>query len=116
MTASPATCGGAKVELTADSIVVGGSPVKVITKTGRLVRCRTDDSLGWRPAPDGAIVPKSERAIADDFSANGAFVSYAESMQRLGVPAIDTLRMHDADSCGGPGAKFFSGPVFPLFL
>lgn len=111
MTATSATCGGAAVEHLSDRILVDGTEVHVITKTGRLVRQRTNDGLGWRPQPGGGIVPKAERAIADDFSANGAFVSYSESMERLGVPAIDTLRMHDADSCGGPGAVFFSGAI-----
>eukprot|EP01043_Picozoa_sp_COSAG02_P013970 COSAG02_NODE_567_length_20212_cov_18.927460_4_plen_290_part_00 len=99
------------MEHLSDRILVDGTEVHVITKTGRLVRRRTDDGLGWRPQPRGGIVPKAERAIADDFSANGAFVSYTESMERLRVPAIDTLRMHDADSCGGPGAVFFSGAI-----
>lgn len=111
MTATSGTCGGAVVEHLSDRILVNGTEVHVITKTGRLIRRRTDDTLGWRPLSSGGIVPKGERTIADDFSANGAFVSYAESMERLGVPAIDTLRMHDADSCGGPGAVFFSGAI-----
>jgi aryl-alcohol dehydrogenase-like predicted oxidoreductase len=114
MTATPATCGGAAVQHLDDKIVVGGTEVHVITKVGRLVRQRADaddDALGWRPVAAGGIVPKELRAIADDFSASGAFISHAESMLRLGVPAIDTLRMHDADSCGGPGAVFFSGAI-----
>ena len=57
-----------------------------------------------RPGDADAAMP---RVVTDDFSASGAFLSLAESQQRLGgAPplAIDTLRIHDADTAGGPGA------------
>jgi hypothetical protein len=105
---------GVEVSRTADRMFVGGDEVRVITKTGRLVRQRVTvagSELGWRPAM--GVVPKSERTVTDDYSASGAFVSYAESRARMGagVANVHTLRMHDADSCGGPGVRQASGAV-----
>ena len=58
LTASPSTCGGASVKFLKDRLFVGGKEVKLITKTGRLVRKRIRNApegepLGWRPAAPG---------------------------------------------------------------
>ena len=136
LTASPSNTGQSVVFLR-DRMIVGGKEVRIYTKTGRLVRRRIKDApegdLGWRPAEvvkvteDGAHgprrvgpvtvektlpIPKNQRGIADDFSANGAFTSYAESLGRLGTHArVHTLRMHDADTAGGKGARLASGAL-----
>lgn len=129
-TATPASCGGTTIEFDGDRMYVGGVEVKIYTKTGRLVRRRirgaSEGDLGWRPGPpqeepgsgSSQPIPKRERGITDDFSANGAFLSYSESRARLighdadGYPhsqhtpaRVDTLRMHDADTAGGPGIR-----------
>ena len=101
---------------------VGGTVVRLYTKTGRLVRHRTagggGDGLQWRPATNSTEWPRQglERAVTDDFSANGAFLSFSESRQRLGTDlAIDTLRIHDADTVGVAmhlGGKVFDAPLY----
>jgi len=98
LTASPSNTGQSVVYLR-DRMIVGGKEVRIYTKTGRLVRRRIKDApegdLGWRPAEvvkvteDGAHgprrvgpvtvektlpIPKNQRGIADDFSANGVRV------------------------------------------
>jgi len=57
------------------------------------------------------------RSVTDDYSANGAFLSYFESRQRLGLGlAIDTLRIHDADTNGGPGTAQATGSLDQALL
>jgi aryl-alcohol dehydrogenase-like predicted oxidoreductase len=123
---------GAPCSFVNGQLVVDGEPVYVYTKTGRLIRHRIesgdgaedDDELAWRPAgpahgPTMAQwpAPGAPRVVTDDFSANGAFLSFAESRQRLGGGlAIDTLRIHDADTVGGPGASQATGALDQALL
>ena len=123
--ATPESVGAAVSFSGSTGLEVGGEPVFIYTKTGRLVRERTGgDSLGWRPAGSGAtgaqqwpISGEAPRTITDDFSANGAFLSHGESLQRLaGDLKIDTLRIHDADTVGGPGATQATGALDQALL
>ena len=119
---------GAPCSFANGQLVVDGEPVYIYTKTGRLIRHRIetdDDELAWRPAgpahgPTMAQWPApgaAPRMVTDDFSANGAFLSFAESRQRLGGGlAIDTLRIHDADTVGGPGASQATGALDQALL
>eukprot|EP01052_Picozoa_sp_SAG31_P042624 SAG31_NODE_6829_length_1875_cov_4.819820_2_plen_321_part_00 len=135
-------------------MTVGDEPIRVYTKTGRLVRQKVErtgcgTAVGFRPAtsagattawPTKGIVlycilycmgwfisiisllvslptKGAGRFITDDFSANGAFLSHAESRERLGpgLP-IHTLRIHDADTVGGPGATQATGALDQALL
>ena len=113
LSATAESC-GAEVSLDAATreLVVGGTPVRLYTKTGRLVRQLQEPpaspgELQWRPsiaeAETSSSMPQHNRVITNDYSANGAFLSFSESQHRLGGGrlAIDTLRIHDADSNGG---------------
>ena len=121
---------GAPCSFANGQLVVDGEPVYIYTKTGRLIRHRIEsdaegaDELAWRPAgpahgPTMAQWPEpgAPRMVTDDFSANGAFLSFAESRQRLGGGlAIDTLRIHDADTVGGPGTSQATGALDQALL
>lgn len=122
--ATAATCGG-QVRFAGDTgIEVGGEAVYIYTKTGRLIRERLSDATGsglaWRPAAVAQPWPQPEngnRIVTDDFSANGAFLSHAESLQRLGGSLqIDTLRIHDADTVGGSGVTQATGALDQALL
>lgn len=162
LSASVATV-GAEVEFTTGPLQqpgmrVGGEAVKLYTKTGRLIRQQVSDApegeLQWRPAGPGPEAgpqlglalgqqwPATDGMVTDDYTANGAFLSYSESRQRLGPGlAIDTLvrtpplpspncsehgwlragatvvqRIHDADTNGGPGATQASGSLDQALL
>ena len=101
-----------------DRLFVGGKEVKIITKTGRLVRRRirnapASEPLGWRPAAPGEYIPKNQRAITDDFTANGAFISYAESRARLiGYDEEDQPLVRRLGQCGL--SVIFSVAAFPV--
>ena len=112
LSASAATV-GAEVEFTTGprqqpGMSVGGEAVKLYTKTGRLIRRQVSDApegeLQWRPAGPGPEAgpqlgltlgqqwPATDGVVTDDYTANGAFLSYSESRQRLGPGlAIHTL-------------------------
>ena len=107
-------------------MTVGGEQVAIHTKTGRLIRQQLPSAqaapgeLPWRPAEPGAgrqwpqrVGPTAvEGMVTNDYSANGAFLSFAESRERLGADlTIHSLRIHDADSNGGPGARQATGSL-----
>ena len=119
--ANVASC-GAEVTFEGDTgMRVGGEAVYIYTKTGRLIRERVSDAgphgLAWRPAGSSHQWPRENRMVTDDFSANGAFLSHTESLQRLGGSLrIDTLRIHDADTVGGLGATQATGALDQALL
>lgn len=109
-------------------ITVGGERVAIHTKTGRLIRQHQHQhqqqeeavrELAWRPAEPGGrqwpqrLGPTAAAAVVtNDYTANGAFLSFAESRERLGADLeIHSLRIHDADSSGGPGATQATGSL-----
>ena len=113
--------GRALLALGADDLVFDGQPLKIYTKCGRLVRRKQPalrpGELGWRPACCGRPWPAgTDGIITDDYSANGAFLSYTESRERLQGLAIHTLRIHDPDTNGGPGTKLATGSLDQALL
>jgi hypothetical protein len=119
------SCGADVTFAGSTGMEVGGDPIYIYTKTGRLIRERIDaeSGLGWRPAGPGADGAQQwpavggRRIVTDDFSANGAFLSHGESRQRLGGDLrIDTLRIHDADTVGGLGATQATGALDQALL
>ncbi len=75
-----------------------GAKPTLSTKVGRLLK----------PAPQGRtrtsrFVGGLEFDVINDYSYDAALRSHEDSLQRLGVPAIDILLIHDADAWGhGP--------------
>lgn len=119
------SCGAEVTFAGSTGMEVGGDPIYIYTKTGRLVRewVNAESGLGWRPAGLGADGAEQwpavggRRIVTDDFSANGAFLSHSESRQRLGGDLrVDTLRIHDADTVGGLGATQATGALDQALL
>eukprot|EP01043_Picozoa_sp_COSAG02_P024755 COSAG02_NODE_1365_length_13037_cov_4.315659_1_plen_616_part_00 len=108
-------------------MTVGGERVAIHTKTGRLVRhqqvpptpAQADGELAWRPAelggrqwPQRLGPTATDAVVTNDYTANGAFLSFSESRERLGADLeIHSLRIHDADSNGGPGVAQATGSL-----
>ena len=64
-----------------------------MTKAGKLVR-RADPAsrvLSLVPPADWDTLAYPDRVLLPDYTAAGAFTSYAESMQRLQVPRVAGL-------------------------
>ena len=103
------------------TMAVDGEQVRIHTKTGRLIRQKQPEAppneLAWRPAesqqwPQRLGPAAAEAVVTNDYSANGAFLSHSESRQRMGEDfAIHSLRIHDADSNGGPGVAQATGSL-----
>jgi aryl-alcohol dehydrogenase-like predicted oxidoreductase len=71
-----------------------GQVAKVITKAGRLFREADGSSAGAGfDAPDRPSI--QTRVCSNDYTAAGCRTSLAESLIRLGMPRIHTLRIHD---------------------
>jgi D-threo-aldose 1-dehydrogenase len=116
--------GRALVASGAEALMYAGQPIRLHTKTGRLVRAQrqqhasaSDGGLGWRPCSAEQPWPSEPGGvITDDYSANGAFLSHHESRQRLQGLRIDTLRIHDADTNGGVGTTQATGALDQALL
>lgn len=61
---------------------------RITTKTGRLVR--------------SADLEPEERTLVADYSGHGARLSHQESLHRMGLQRIFSLRVHDCDGAGAP--------------
>ena len=89
-----------------------GSLAVVLTKAGKLVR-RADPGtniVSLAPPDDwDAGCPLEERVLLPDYTFEGAFKSYSESLQRLRLPRFHTLRIHDPDNVEG-AIKQATGP------
>jgi hypothetical protein len=75
------------------------------TKIGRLIR----EPDGRSPCAVGfelpTTTPPAERSIANDYSAAGVTTSLEESLARLGLRSVHTLRIHDPnDNDTGDGS------------
>ena len=83
--------------------VDGAAEAQVYTKVGRLIR----DAEGQRMRPgwdQPGATPLEDRTITNDYSAAGVDASLEESLERLGVEAVHTLRVHDPnDNSDKPG-------------
>ena len=76
---------------------------RITTKTGRLVR-RDGAPIAAAAAPGAELsAPEVEsRELMPDYSGDGAGRSLAESLGRLGLPHVFSLRVHDCDGAGAP--------------
>jgi aryl-alcohol dehydrogenase-like predicted oxidoreductase len=71
-----------------------GQGARIITKAGRLFREADGTPAGAGfDAPDRPSI--TTRVCSNDFTAAGCRTSLAESLARLGMPRIHTLRIHD---------------------
>lgn len=81
-----------------------GAQAQVYTKAGKLIRriCGNKQVALLGPEPWTAFeVPLEERCLLPDYSAAGAKKSFQESCERMGLPELHTLRIHDPDSIEG---------------
>lgn len=83
--------------------VPGARESQIYTKIGRLIR----DAEGRRMPPgwdQPGAAPLEERTILNDYSAEGVDTSLEESLERLGIASVHTLRVHDPnDNSEKPG-------------
>jgi D-threo-aldose 1-dehydrogenase len=76
-------------EKRAGAALAGRTGFTLSTKVGRLLRPGNPDLGMW--TEDSPLVPEF------DFSADGVRRSYADSLDRLGLPRADVLHIHDPD-------------------
>ena len=68
----------------------------IYTKVGRLIRDADGGPLAAGVGfEDPGAVPLDQRSITNDYTVAGVECSHRESLQRLGVERVHTLRIHD---------------------
>lgn len=77
--------------------LTAATEARVVTKAGRLFR-EPDGTTPCLAGFDAAgRAPLAQRVCKNDYTATGAETSLRESLQRLGLPSVFGLRVHDAN-------------------